>query len=177
MEQTVEQSERSQDAKKSLAIALCYAHVLFFVDCLWLNQGGISAFVGLYVLLSVPFAALAKPFSGRRKIRFAQLGIYTATVVLVFGANKVLNDIAYMRGGQLVIAIDAYQEQTGTFPESLQQLVPDFLEEVPTAKPILGFNEFMYTTSGENPLLSFQVMPPFHRAVYDFENREWTLVD
>ena len=44
-----------------------------------------------------------------------------------------LHQAARQAAIQVVLAAQAYQRENGTFPENLQQLVPEFLEAIPLA--------------------------------------------
>jgi len=81
----------------------------------------------------------------------------------------------------LIAACRAYQAKHGRLPGSLEQLVPDFLPELPPAKfsdPLFGFT---YDVSGpeEAPrhVLGWTDSVPFGRPFYVFEEDRWGYLD
>lgn len=161
-----------------LIVAIVLAVVLVILDAFVLNQGGISVLIGVWIVfVSMPVAAFAKRYKGCRGRRFTILGVYLSAVAAVIIGINLLNDLAYYRGNELATAIASYKQHTGHYPQSLQQLVPDYMERIKKAKPVLGVNEFDYRIREDEPVLMFMYLPPFGTAQYNFETRQWELFD
>lgn len=94
----------------SLKRAFVWAGVLVGIDAFILNQGAISALVGLWMLfVSLPRAVFTK-IPKQRNRRFARIAIFLGAVILVFGLNWANNQIARKRADTLVIAIKAFDQ-------------------------------------------------------------------
>jgi hypothetical protein len=59
----------------------------------------------------------------------------------------------------------------------LEELVPEFIPNVPLAKYNFGFNQFVYSRNEDDATLYYFAVPPFGRPVYDFASREWKYLD
>lgn len=76
---------------------------------------------------------------------------------------------------QIIAACEAYKRQTGRLPARLEQLVTAFLPKVPLAKYTLLYNDFWYIS--QSGMLTYVVLPPFGRRVYDFSTARWNYLD
>lgn len=162
---------------RSLIPALIGAVILFFVDAIWMNQGVISAVIGLVILLvGIPKAL----FDRDRALRIYKLKkstIWLVAIVSVFVFNWANNQMARERANVVVAAVKAYHQQHGAYPKRLDDLVPAFLSSVPRAKYVLSFGEFKYLHREANPTLFYVEIPPFGRPTFSFERDAWTYMD
>lgn len=167
------------DNKKvgSVRRALILAVVLVFVDALLMNQGAIALIVGaLLVLVVVPMTFLPQ-FAPVRRQRLRNLGIYLAAVMLVFVLNAANNRIAAARAERLIAAVKGYHATHHRYPETLDELVPEFIERVPLAKYTLAFNQFFYINLEGRASLFYMALPPFGRPTYSFADDSWIYLD
>jgi hypothetical protein len=156
---------------------LLIATLLIVVDAFLMNQGVISVFVGITLLLvGVPRALLPR-FSAVRSRRLANIAVYLGAVVLVLVLNGVNNGIAASRGEGLVSAVKAFHAKYRQYPESLDSLVPEFIEGVPRAKYTLQYGAFTYIRTERGALLYYVESPPFGRPTYDFNSGRWGDLD
>lgn len=161
----------------SIRKAFIWAGVLIAIDAFYLNQGGISALVGLWMLfVSLPRAVFTKNHEQKNR-RFARIVILLGAVVLVFGLNWANNKIARNRAETLVTAIKAFNQKNQRYPDKLDELVPEFIDHVPTAKYTFIFNSFSYLSSSEFHSLFYVAFPPFGRPTYIFEKDKWGYLD
>lgn len=161
----------------SLTKTWTWAGVLIAVDAFILNQGVLSALVGLWMLfVSLPRAVFNKEPEQRHR-RFARVAIFLAAVLLVFGLNWANNQVAHQRAETLVVAIKAFNQQHQRYPERLDELVPEYIDHVPATKYTLGSPSFRYVSTPEDHSLFYVAMPPFGRRVYSFERNEWFSID
>ena len=143
-----------------------------------IRQGVIAGFVGAGLLLiGVPRALMGKSHEVRRQ-RLRNLAIYFIAVGLVFALNGANSHIARTRAERLVVAVKAYEARHHRYPQSLSELVPEFVDHVPLANYTLlpVFNQFHYFTSERGPHLLYFDMPPGH-PVYSFIRDQWIYLD
>lgn len=146
-------------------------------DAFIANQGGIAALVGLWMLfIALPTAVLIDE-PERRQRSLARVAIFLGAVLLVFGLNWANNQIARHRAETLIAAIEAFVQKNDRFPEKLDELVPDFIDHVPSAKYTLAFSSFYYGSSPDSHSLSYVALPPFGRPIYNFETSNWWYLD
>lgn len=161
----------------NLKKAFAWAAVLVAIDAFLLNQGGISALVGVWMLfVSLPRAAFTKNPEQKRH-RFARAGIFLGAVMLVFGLNWANNQIARSRAETLITAIKAFNQKYQRYPNKLDELVPDFIDHVPNAKYTLGDTRFSYISEPGSHHLFYVAIPPFGRPTYSFEKDKWGYLD
>lgn len=84
--------------------------------------------------------------------------------------------IAY-NAARVVAACEEFRAVNGRFPRTLNELVPQYLPSVPRAKYCLHYGEFAYFLNDGHALLVWCVVPPYYRAIYDFETRRWSHLD
>ena len=109
--------------------------------------------------------------------RALKAAIYAVMVFGVFGANYLNNALARSRAEVLVTAARQYEARHHRLPDKLQDLVPDFIPEVPLAKYTLMFNDFHYISrEGWHGHLWVSI-PPFGRPTYRFEENKWDYID
>jgi hypothetical protein len=122
--------------------------------------------------------------------RAAMTGIYlfaaAATVVTIGWQNR----MADRRAVKLGDACLAYRAKYHHYPKDLEALVPEFIPSVPVPRYSLVPDRFTYSpgssysTAGEvsddlqeEPMLYYQVVPPFGRRFYHMESRAWGFLD
>jgi hypothetical protein len=123
-----------------------------------------AARAGLVVLAAGVFLFLAIQVSNRAAISF----------------QKTARNETAMR---LLVALEDFRDASGSFPNRLSDLVPDFYEEVP--RPRIGLildedDEFMYRNLGDSYVLEFSSVqwvqcgysPPYDVAKYSEEDYE-----
>jgi hypothetical protein len=152
--------------------------IFFVLDALIINQGVISLFLILIIILWwLPKSALKKYKKQNPKEELAKVLIYGFTVIAVFTSNSINNKIAQDRANDLVLVIENFHQVTGIYPKSLNDLVPSYLPKVPKAKYTLGFNSFKYINYEGSISLFYHAIPPFERPTYVFDRKEWIYLD
>lgn len=174
---TMQTSPSPEVKVPSLTRAVVLAILLVIVDALWLNQGVIAFLVGLGLLFIGLPRTLLRKFVLVRPQRLRNLGVYLSAVVLIFLLNALNNRIAQSRAEALVSAVKSFHSENQRYPQSLEELVPRYIEHVPLAKYTLIFNQFRYVTSDNGTYLEYMDMPPFGRPVYSFSRGEWLYLD
>ena len=161
----------------SLTRAVILSLLLVLIDALWLNQGGLAFLVGAFVLLVGLPRSLLRKFAPTRLQHLRNLGIYLSAVVLVFGLNHLNNQISQNRADILVSAVKNFYSENQHYPQSLNDLVPKYVEQIPSAKYTLMFNEFRYVNSERGVYLEYTELPPFGRPHFSFYEDQWLYMD
>lgn len=162
----------------SLRGVLLKASLLVFFDAFVLNQGAISALVGIGLLLIGLPLALLRTNVMVRAARLRNLAIYGAAVVLVFVLNGANNRLAKYRAEALVSAVQAFQQKYHRYPLTLNEITPEFVDGIPLAKYTLGQNTFYYLGGDKgSPILFYVSLPPFGRPLYRFGDNKWGYLD
>lgn len=79
--------------------------------------------------------------------------------------------------GSLIVAVEQFHAKHGRYPERLEEMVPEFVAEIPRAKYVVIADRFRYSRSDSRHSLMYVEMPPFGRRIYTFEDRKWTTLD
>lgn len=98
-------------------------------------------------------------------------------LLLVFGLNALNNRLAQSRADLSITAMNSFHSENQGYPQSLEELVPRYIKEVPLAKYTLMFNQFGYARSETDTHLEYMDLPPFGRPIYSFQKREWFYLD
>lgn len=126
----------------------------------------------------VPCQHLEKRKRTRRlETRFCSDGYSPLTLGLVLANNAVQYRIARVNAARVVTACEEFRLAKGMYPDTLDELVPQYMPAVPRAKHCLMFGAFLYWSADGTALLTWYAVPPFGRWSYGFENRQWRYVD
>ncbi len=165
---------QSNTVKKSIITAI----ILFVLDALVMNQGTISLFLLLTIILWwLPKSAFRKYKKQSPKEELTKVLLYGFIVTAVFTSNSINNKIAQNRANNLVLIIEHFHQVTGGYPETLNDLVPSYLPKLPKAKYTLGFNSFEYINHEGSISLFYHAIPPFGRPTYVFNRKQWIYLD
>jgi hypothetical protein len=160
-----------------------------------------------YVVLGIPLAsiiwlvyqALKKSLSAPQIKGLVRVGVYVVLIVAISALFMVNQKVARSRGETLIAACESYKQVYGNYPDKLEELVPEFVDEMPLSRYSLGFNKFRYRSlepREPNPafndspcgpdkgippegrhVLEYTDVPPFGRPYYLFESGEWRYMD
>ncbi len=150
--------------------------VLFVVDVFLLNQGIIATlFAGgavLFGLVRMLWAFIRRQ-PGLAVERSARIGLYLVLMFATMPAIGLLNQVANRNMKTVIRAVEAYKGEYGRYPDSLSQLVPEFLKKVPAAKPALMAASFSYLTQPGRHTIRYMTMPLNSFEYYEFERKRW----
>ncbi|MBV6394300.1 MAG: hypothetical protein KPEEDBHJ_03554 [Anaerolineales bacterium] len=77
----------------------------------------------------------------------------------------------YAASAPVIAALEAYKADHGSYPEKLDQLVPDYLPSVPVKTDELDFS---YSSDGATYSFSFHYIGPgMNTCAYSSEGKEW----
>jgi membrane-bound ClpP family serine protease len=162
----------------SIRRALILGALLIAFDAFFLGQGIISLVIGLWLLvIGLPLTFLLKRFLTVRQQRLRNIAIYFGAVVLVFVIVVANARIARVRADMLITAVKAFQAKNQRYPNTLDELVPEFIDGVPLAKYTLALNKFWYGTSEGYTYLFYVKIPPIGRQTYSFNDNKWEYRD
>jgi hypothetical protein len=176
----MDQNTKNQESKRqahsySIVRSASIAGGLFFLDAFVLNQGVLASLICLGMVLIM----LINTFRHRKdlKKRMIIMGIYAAAAVLTIGAIRFNNHVARQHAEIIIQACEQYKNQKAMFPARLEDLVPEYLKQVPRAKYAFSYNQFTYRSRPDWHTLMYVAFPPFGRKIYTLENREWGQLD
>ena len=151
------------------------AFFLLFWDVAW---GGTFIFsiqvCPVWFLVSILKNAIQRP---GWKIALFRIAIPVATLGLVLANNAFQYRMAESNAARVVTACEEFHAANGKFPQTLDDLVPQYMQSMPRAKYCLGYGEFLYWNMEERPMLMWYAVPPFSRKIYNFEDRQWDCLD
>lgn len=149
-----------------------FALILFCFDSLILSSGIIAAAILVVMIYRFFKLLLARQINLIQKSQLIAAGVYSLAAVLIFAVNAVNRKIAENRADLLISACEKYKARYGEYPQRLTDIVPEFVEKVPSAKYTLVENSFMYLADKEHHSLLYSVIPLGRRS-YSFELRKW----
>jgi hypothetical protein len=128
----------------------------------------------VWFVVAVLKNAIERPGWGLALLRIAIPPLILAMVM----ANDVFQrKIAKANAPRVVTACEEFHAANGKYPETLEELVPQYMPSVPRAKYSLGFGEFVYWNFNDSPMLIWYVVPPYSRAFYNFKEGRWRYLD
>lgn len=185
-----------------------YAIGLYVLDALIADQLGILSCI---VAISCSFCVICSILWRLIKrtpipqVLFFKMGIFWVCFAAVLSTCLINNKIAQSRAETIVTAVKQYKTKYKHYPDSLHNLVPEFLPSVPFAKYTLTTNSFWYhrywyisepwnywskdpgkiidpTTKREvipieNASFMYIQIAPFGRPSYYFESNRWGYLD
>ena len=160
--------------RRTIIIAI----ILFGLDAFVLNQG-IIALITLVIVLPIKIikALMSRKNEFFFKKRLKVCGVYLLMSVVIIISNSMNNKLAKNRAQVLIAACEKFKYKNNEYPKKLSDLIPNFIEKIPAAKYTFHSNRFFYISSKESHLLSYTVVPPFRRSIYNFVSKEWTFID
>lgn len=107
-------------------------------------------------------------------LALTRIEIPLMTLGLLWANNAVQLGVAEANAQRIVAACEEYHAANGRLPESLDELVPQYMKSVPPAKYCLQ-GQFHYYPG--TPMLYWVVVPPHLRKIYNFNTRRWSYLD
>ena len=167
---------------KYLIPAFLFAVAFYIVDAwVWF----LPILSVLVLLVSLPCFFIAALVCLFRRCRTAAFKVMTSVGVLFLGivavgiTNHVRNNLTESRAVKLGEACLAYHAKYQRYPEHLEDMVPEFVASVPSARTgILGKETFYYAPhETREPFLYYECLPPFGQCYYYVESRCWRFLD
>jgi hypothetical protein len=164
--ESVDEPHTNKVVKKPRSLWWALAIALFLIVLPGLVMGPLFVpFVVIWALGALALSVRSK-FAPVRSQRLRNLAVYLSAAVLVGAVHAYRIDIAHSRGQALVSAIQSFRAENRTYPGSLEELVPKYIDRVQTA----AYGRFYYlNTAQAGPLFFYVTLPPFGRRGYCFE--------
>lgn len=163
---------------RQLRSSFLVAAALYFVDAIWLGQGAIAILTLLILFFIVlPRTLWAWKNKPLRNLRAAKLLVYLMMAIAIGTTIQFDLSQAKRHAETLIVALKQYQARHGSYPDKLEQLVPEFLPAIPQARFCLTANTFFYRAADNSHTLSYMVMPPFGWESHNLETGRWTMRD
>jgi hypothetical protein len=164
----------------SLHTSLVVCAVLLAIDIVFFGAPMLGAYAGIaLVLWLAPRILLAwrKPALRRHRARVALLTL--GMLVVDCSVYGIYETVAQKRVLEVAEVLVRYKARTGDYPSQLRQLVPDYLPEVPPAKPgLVMLNAIWYQHRPPGPAsLMYVSFPPYYRKVLDLDTLQWSVLD
>jgi hypothetical protein len=155
--------------------------VIYVLDALVLGQGCLALLVTLAMLL-VALLHMGRGILGdwsRLRFGVSMALVYVVMFVSTYDTVQANNMLAQERADAIVAALGQYKEHHGVYPKQLGDLVPDYMDTVPSAKRTLLFNHFLYyyDRDKKDGFLMYAKVPPFGRPTYVLKTETWMYLD
>ena len=172
----LEQQEKYKNLKKATLETGIAAVFIFIFESYLLGAPIFSVFVVIYLIFYLVPVCLFS-FKNIPRLRFYgyKLLIYTILVFSTFGFHAYDISIAMQRADKIITAAEQYHQDNGRYPDTLENLVPAYMSEIPS--PRIAPGVFYYLGAPEDPHLMFVEFPPFGRLSWSFINKVWITID
>ncbi|RTQ52525.1 hypothetical protein EJV47_05800 [Hymenobacter gummosus] len=106
----------------------------------------------LVSLATLPYLAFGPRFRELTRYSLLALAVMVVSFPLALGIWRQQDQATHRRRAQVVAALEAYRRQRGAYPDSLAQLVPGYLPQLPaTAYGLLRPRPFVYQRRAAAP--------------------------
>lgn len=156
--------------------SLVVAGILLFWDAAYTGSFLLSLLVcPVWILVSLVRSAIRRPGWTLALIRVV---IPALTLWFVLHNDTIQREVASQNAEKVIAACEEFHAVKGRYPKTLDELVPRYMPSVPRAKYCLSFfGKFLYWGFEEGPILTWYVVPPYGRRLYDFEDKRWCYLD
>ena len=171
-----EKPDKYRRLKLATSLSGLAAIAFFIFDAFLVGAPSLSMFILLYlVFYLIPVSLFA--LRNRPKLKYFgyKVIIYALLVAASFGFHAYDISIAEARAQNLIAAVDHYYQDKGAYPDTLQNLVPAYLPEIPKVR--IGPGKFYYVGAPGDPHLMYADYPPFGRTSWSFSDRKWINID
>lgn len=168
-------AEKSFKFKKIAIIAFC----LMIFDSLIFGIPSLGLIVLFLIVCASGLSTFIFLFRNKKyaKLEAIKAAIYLIALLGIFGIFKFNSHMGEKNAEAIIKAVNSYCADTGDYPENLNQLIPVYLESIPSCAYRMTESEFRYFFDQGDPNLMWAVAPPFGRRIYHFKNAEWRTLD
>ena len=161
---------------KSVPVALLLSAIAFVFDGFGTGDVFLSGLLFFIGLLLVPVYVV---------LAFFKIGRNTAKGIVVMMSCAIgsmvycnwLDSVAMERAEPIVQAIKQYQTNEGKYPNSIEELLPKYVDSFPDLKPTGKSPKLEYEIVNPGPILSFKNGAIFSHKAYEFWNGRWVTYD
>ena len=163
-----------------LPLTWMLASMVLAVSFVYIGTGTFAMLVLLFnIVFRLPLTFIDTLISKRTRFpSYKSIFILFVTCVLGVMYSAHLDEPAQSRAMPLVGALEYFKSENGTYPHTLDELMPRYLIELPQLKPVLSPPQFRYTPRSDGPPnLSFEGGGQFAHYLYDFGTKKWVFLD
>lgn len=150
--------------------------ILYFLDVFVTGQGIIATFFATVAIIAGFVRMLWAIIRLRWEValeRLFRIILYMALIFLTVGSIQLLSRLANDKMKVVVGAVEAYKLKYDRYPDTLQELVPEFLKGIPAAKPNVLSGSFFYIAQPQQHYIRYQTNSLGNHEYYDFERKRW----
>lgn len=144
------------------------AFILFFVSAVVYDSIMLAMFSFVIAIIWVATRSKGKY---TRKVKLLAIGIYILMFVTACVMKNVNDYVSDKNANVIIAACEQYKNKTGAYPAKLDDLVPGYLAEIPTARYAIMNYEFKYVVEEDNCILLKIALSPYERRVYYCRNK------
>jgi hypothetical protein len=138
-------------------------------------------FLGLVLLLCFSVVALVKFFRTFETTTWKRTIAYPLSPILGIAAIVIGTSLNWSMGrnnaDKVIHAVETFHARTGEYPQSLNDLVPGYLDKLPRSAIRSFLTDYDYFVNGSSHTLFYVKIPPTGRSMYDFESKSWGFMD
>ncbi len=164
---------------KAVIVTIACCIFLYGMDALFIGLPGLGVIVS--------FAALirnTRSLSGRmredspavRQYGFVSIG-FILTIVAIFSTFAFNKHVGYTHAEAIIGAVVSFRSDQGEYPEALDELIPEYLEEIPICAYRFVSSRYTFFESSGSHYLLWEEAPAFGRPAYEFETGQWRYID
>jgi hypothetical protein len=154
---------------------------LYVFDAFFLELGGLTCIVGWVMVVRGAIDLAAGTGADRARRGLVTIAAYAALDFAVFGTIWAHDALARHRAEHVIAALVHYKVDSGHYPRSLDELVPQYMPSVPSAKygltPAFSSFHYFHVAEKEDAILSYSSQPPFGGWVYCLSTKKWQFLD
>jgi hypothetical protein len=168
-------AEKSFKFKKIAIIAFC----LMIFDALIFGIPSLGLIVLFFIVCASGISAVIFLLRDKKyaKLYAIKAAIYLLALIGIFGIFKFNSHMGAKNAEAIIKAVNTYYADSGVYPENLNQLIPIYLERIPSCAYRMLDSKFWYFSNQGDPNLMWAVAPPFGRRIYHFKDAEWRTID
>ena len=133
---------------------------------------GLAAMFIAAIFWAAALVMLLKGLKPAAKALGLKAAAYTLLLALLFGFNIINGRTGRQGAESIAAACDTYKVQKGEYPESLAQLVPEYMKAIPPAKVSLRWSQYWLK---DNKVM-FASQPGMAVSFYDLAAKKWGFV-
>jgi hypothetical protein len=167
--------EKSFKFKKIAIIAFC----LLIFDAFIFGTPFFGLIIMFFLVVASGISAIIFLFRDKQisKLYAIKALIYFTGFIGIIGVFKFNVYIGGENANIVIKAINSYYADTGFYPDDLNQLIPNYLDNIPNCAYRIMDYKYRYYLDQENANLMWTVIPPWGRRNYNFLDAEWTYRD
>lgn len=157
--------------------------IIFYTICCVIFDAFIFGlpFFGILILVCILVDSLVrwvkscKAFGWKYKVVYPLIPI--VGLLAIGGIVNANSYIGKRNAEEIVKAVESFKKETGSYPDRLEDLVPQRLDAIPKSAYRLMCFDYFYFVNEQKPIFFYITQPPFGGNNYSFEDREWYYTD